>query len=374
MFLRVVLGSLRRRGRRKIAALAAIALGTGAATGLFAIFLHVGDRIRGEYRANRHNILVEPAVEGDYLDEDDLEIFRSPRFFWRNQITSYAPLLPVNVEVEGRGPAVLVGTTPQSWKIDGIWGVVVGDVLAKRWNLKHGDRLVIRGRALAVTGTVATGEEWDERIVVDLAVAQEIAGLPGKIHSIVVNAVTTPDSEIVEKYRMDPKSVTPQDYEKLSCTPFADTIARELAQEIPNAQARPIRKVTDSEGKLLRRVDAVLLLLAIAALAAGGLGVMSAMTATVVDRRKEIGLLKALGATNLSIAGIFLAEAALLAVGGSTIGYLLGWGAAAILGFPGSWVVYLLALGAAFVVAVGGMLLPLRLVTRLDPTVVLHEA
>ncbi|MBI2899430.1 MAG: ABC transporter permease [Planctomycetes bacterium] len=390
MFLRVVAGSLRRRWRRKAAALLSIALGTGAATGLFAIFLGVGDAVRAEFHSNRHNILVEPAVDGGYLRETDLEKIRDLK--WRNQIVSWAPLLPVEVTVEGHGTATLVGTwwknglaaTASAWEIDGAWsdgGVLVGGDLARAWGVRPGDVLRIGARSLPVAGIVRTGEEWDRQILADLAVAQEIGGLGGKVKSVLVNAVTTPDSEIVRKFERDPKSLAPQDFERFNCTPFAATIAMELRETIPNADARPIRRATDSESKLLRRVDAVLLLLAIAALVAGALGVMSAMTATVVERRPEIGLLKALGATDAGVASVFLAEAGVLAVAGGAIGCGIAWAAAGTLGgallgrtmaVPSALI--LLAFGAALVVAVGGMVPPLRSALKVDPTRVLHEA
>lgn len=390
MFVHIVLASLQRRRRRKFAALISIALATGIATGLFNLFLSVGDRVRAEFLANRHNILIEPAVEGGYLRESDLTVIKRD-LFWRNNIRSFAPLLSVEANVDGRGTATIVGTRwkdgldeiARAWRIQGRGtddAALVGSRVAGRWGTRPGDTLTIGGLPILVSGVAATGEDWDDQVIVPLGFAQRVAGLADRVQRVLVNAVTTPDSVLVEKFRKDPKSLSPQDYEKMYCTPFADTIAMELREKIPNSEARPVRKVTETEGPLLRRVNGVLLVLAIAALVAGGVSVMSAMTATVVDRRREIGLLKALGATSATVVLVFVAEAALLALAGSAIGYFLGWGTAMILGaslfghaMGGSLVAYLLSLAAAAVVAIGGMLVPLRLAVRVDPTRVLHE-
>ncbi len=386
MFLRVVLGSLTRRWRRKLAATTSVALATGAATGLLAVLLSVGDAVRGEFHSNRHNILVEPSVEGSFLRESDLARIRHLK--WRNQLVAWAPLLPVELREE-RGTVTLVGTrwngalrdVAPAWELEGSAdGAIVGRVLADRWDVRLGQRLRFPGRVLTVSGILSTGEEWDEQILVDLAVAQEIAGRPGQVRTVLVRAVTTPDSEIVRKFQLDPKSLSPRELEKFHCTPFAATIAKELTETIPDAEARPIRRATEMESKFLGKIEAVLLALALAALFAGGIGVMSAMAATVVDRRREIGLWKALGATDAAVASLFLAEATMLALVGGAIGSALGWAASGALGrlllgraLAAPPAVLLLAVGVALVVALGGMAVPLRAALRVDPKQVLHE-
>lgn len=377
MFLRVIAGSLGRRWRRKGAALASIALATGAATALFGIFLGVGDAVREEFHSNRHNILIEPSREGGWIREADLDRISSLK--WRNQIVAWAPLLPVETDVDGRRVTV-VGTRwdalhriSPAWKLEGTAG---GVIAGRSSGFRAGDRVL----SLTVTGILSTGEEWDERLLVDLGVAQRIADRPGWVRSVLVRAVTTPDSDVVRKFQLDPKSLTTQEMEKFNCTPFAATIAKELTDVIPDAEARPLRRATESESRLLGRIDAVLLVLAVAALVAGGVGVMTSMTATVIDRRQEIGLLKALGATDGAVVALFLGEAVLLAALGGVVGWAMGWAASGALGsallgraMTAPPVVGVLAMGSAVLVAAGGMLAPLRAVLSVDPTRALHE-
>ncbi|MBV8878569.1 MAG: ABC transporter permease, partial [Planctomycetaceae bacterium] len=167
--------------------------------------------------------------------------------------------------------------------------------------------------------------------------------------------------------------------EKMMCTPFPTNVAREYGNAL-DAEARVLRPVADREGSLLRRIDGVVGILAAAAVLAACLSVLATMTASVVDRRKEIGLMKALGATNGAVAALFVGEALLLAVPGSLIGYLIGLGAAksmsaALFGssVSGSAVVYLVTLATALLITALGVAWPLRRAVALQPQTVLHE-
>lgn len=68
-----------------------------------------------------------------------------------------------------------------------------------------------------------------------------------------------------------------------------------------------------------------MVLVTIITLAGSGLSVMSTMTTTVLERRKEIGMMKAIGAQNNKIASIFYTEAGALGLAGGVFGYLLGF-------------------------------------------------
>jgi putative ABC transport system permease protein len=99
-----------------------------------------------------------------------------------------------------------------------------------------------------------------------------------------------------------------------------------------------------------------------------------------MERRKEIGLLKALGATNSAVAALFIGEAALVGILGSLLGYAIGLASAksmsqALFGNPvaGSLGVYLVTLAAAVAIVALGVAWPLRRASRLAPNVVLHE-
>jgi putative ABC transport system permease protein len=122
----------------------------------------------------------------------------------------------------------------------------------------------------------------------------------------------------------------------------------------------------------------VLVAIASVSLTVAGVGIMNVMLVAVAERRSEIGLLKALGASSGQILGVFLAEAVVLSMLGGIAGLATGW--AAVLGFvqvypsfpaePPVWAVVASLVVSGLVGAVFGVL-PARRATRLDPVVAL---
>jgi putative ABC transport system permease protein len=404
MFIRLVAESLFIRWRRKLAAVAAVALGTGAATGLLALFLGVGDLVAAELRRFGANISVT-APGATTLAEADLPRIKDN--FWKNNILGYAPFLPVETTVNGRSATTVVGTRAadlrsivQGWKIDGDWmggpdEAMVGGSLAREMNIRPGDRLKLPDRELTVRGVVTTGGDEERQVLVDLGVAQAIAGKPGRVNSVRISAMVTPEERlgrmlhrddgsigaVIRQYRTDPLNVRREVLEELNCTPYPTTVAMTIEDAIPGAEARPIRQVTETEGALLERVRSVFLLLALLAAVAACLGVLAAMTAAVIDRRKEIGLLKALGATDGGVAALILTEAAVIGLVGGALGFGIGYAAARAIGervfsapLPIPPALGLLALLVATAISRAGTAWPLRQAVRLEPQRILHEA
>src|SRR5262249_30269392 len=117
---------------------------------------------------------------------------------------------------------------------------------------------------------------------------------------------------------------TPAMRDRWYCSPYANSIAFQISEALPNVRVEQIRQVEQNQGKVLSRVSGLMLLLTLAALLASVLAVSAAMAATVVGRRQEVGLMKSLGASNASVASLFLTEAGLLALAGGGAGFLAG--------------------------------------------------
>jgi len=163
------------------------------------------------------------------------------------------------------------------------------------------------------------------------------------------------------------------------CSPYAVTIASQLQQALPGASAAVVRPVARSEGQILAQLELLIWLITILALAASALAIGGAMTASVLERRGEIALMKAVGAQNQAIGALFFSEAALLALGGGIVGFLLGQLIAVaiavqVLGHSIAWKPALapLILLLAAAVALLGSFHPLRRAMRLDPAVALR--
>ncbi len=424
MFARLVRESFVRNPRRKVLTAAALVVGMAVATATLTVALEVGDRLAREFRSLGANLIVtpesdtlpleiggvdyRPVDEGAYLQEADLGKLKT--IFWRHNILGFTPFLDVPT-IAGGITTTMVGTwyehevpvpdgtnfetglkaTNPSWQIQGRWfrdgthEVVVGAALAARdpRAFAIGNTIqVTRSTAatiaadLLITGIATTGDTEDNAILVPLSFAQEYSGHPGQFRTLFVSALTKPADALAER---DPKSLTPTEYDRWFCSPYISSISYQIRQVIPGVDVRAIRRVADSEGKILSHVSTLLWIVTLAALIAAALAVAATSATTVIERRGEIGIMKAIGATNATVAGLFLAEQLMLAVVGGAIGFVFGAGLARILGAsvfgtPAAPRVVLLpvALGIAAIVALVGSLIPLWRAARFDPAPILR--
>jgi putative ABC transport system permease protein len=363
MFVRLVYESFRRQKRRKLLAGVAITLGVGVATAMIAVATDIGDKINRELRSYGANLIVtpqedtldveiggvnlKPPSDGAYLNEADLPKIKG--MFWRNNIVGFAPMLPVNVSL-GAGSdtkkLTLLGTyfskqlhfgredfvtgvrmTHPWWKVEGTWpdddsrDVLLGERLAARIKRRPGEQIEISGQSHRIAGILSSSGAEDDQVVAPLALAQQVLGKPGAVPRIYVSALTKPEDAFA---RRDPKSMSPPELERWSCSPYAQSIAYQLQGAIPHSHAEQIRQVTQNEGTVLVRIKGLMLMITLAALFASALAVSAAMATAIFERRNEVGLMKALGAGNASVAALFFAEAALLALIGGGVGFAGG--------------------------------------------------
>jgi len=421
MFARLVYESFRRQKRRKLLAGAAITLGVALTTAMLGVATDIGDKISRELRTYGANILVtplddtldvrvggvdmKPANDGGYLNEADLPKIKG--MFWRNNILGFAPMLPVAVSVRSDSNAAptsaeLVGTyfaqtvrygteqmttgvrtTHPWWKVEGQWpedssqDVLLGTSLATALHKQPGDTVEINGSSThRITGIVSTGGTDDLHIYAPLAVAQQILGKPGALRSIYVSAITKPEDDFA---RRDPKTLKGDVYDRWYCSPYAASIAYQLQEAIPNSRAEQIRQVAQNEGTVLSRIKGLMFLIAIAALIAAALAVSSAMATAILERRSEVGLMRALGAGSIPVGALFFAEAAMLALIGGCLGFALGSVLAHQIGksifdqqISIQPVLFPYILGVAVLVTYAGSAFSIRTALRLDPAHVLR--
>ena len=363
MFLRLVYESFRRQNRRKVLAGVATTLGVAVATAMIAVATDIGDKINRELRSYGANLVVtpqedtldveigginlKPPSDGAFLNEADLPRIRGT--FWAHNITGFAPMLPVTTTLttsaSSRDVTLLgtyfskelklgkedfvagVRTTNPWWKVQGRWpddtssDVLVGERLASSLQVRPGDQIGLAGQSHRIGGILSTGGAEDGQVVAPLAVAQQILGKPGAVRRIYVSALTKPEDALA---RRDPKTMNPEIYDRWYCSPYVQSIAYQLQEAIPHSHAEQIRQVAQNEGTVLSRIKGLMLLVTLAALFASALAVSAAMATAIFERRGEVGLMKALGGGNASIAALFFTEAVFLAVLGGTAGYFAG--------------------------------------------------
>jgi putative ABC transport system permease protein len=436
MFLRLVADSFSRRPRHKLLTGAALALGMAVATAALSVALDVGDRLAKEFRSLGANLLVTPQADslpleiggvdyrpvnaGAYLPEADLPKLKT--IFWHNNIMAFSPILDARGQYLDRQKAegdpagyvnvTVIGTwsnhavnvsdgntfntgiqkTNPWWRVEGNWysegqkECVVGIALARRLGIKAGDKILLNVpdpskmvqlfTPYKVRGTLSTGSSEDEAIVMSLADLRQLARLPQVYRRLYVSALTKPEDAFAKR---DPKTFTAAEYDRWFCTPYISSIAFQIQQELPGTDVRVIRRVAEGEGLILSRVQMLLWLVTGAALLAAALAVGASSAASVIERRTEIGLMKALGAGSGTVGFLLAAEQLLLAFVGGGVGYALGIVMARLLGEKifgaapePSLIVLLVILALATLVTLLGSAIPLRRASRIEPAPILR--
>src|SRR2546430_2142995 len=125
----------------------------------------------------------------------------------------------------------------------------------------------IGGPLHSISGILATGGAEDDEIVAPLALAQQVLGRPRAVRRIYVSALTKPEDAFA---RRDPKTMNAAMYDRWYCSSYAQSIAYQLQEAIPNSHAEQIRQVAQNEGVVLSSVKGLMLLITLAALFGSG--------------------------------------------------------------------------------------------------------
>lgn len=427
MLWRMLLQSWCKNIRRKSLAVLTVFLAAGLISALLAVSIDIGDKMARELKTYGANILIEPAGQAalpqlfgqrgaplsgqDLLDQSELPSIKD--IFWRNNIVGFAPLLNGEVTVNGRTVPVL-GTffsqpvevpdepdfhTGQRiispyWRVSGSYPVepvspgqqpqaLIGKQLAQRSGWKTGDVLTLDGAHdrlnVRISGVLASGGDEEGRLLVPLAAVQQLMGLPGKVQAVRVSALTVPENDLSRRARDNLEGLSAEEYDRWYCTAFVSSIAHQLEEAISGSAVHPIWQVAASEGVVIEKIQLLLAVVTLAALVASAMGIASLMTSTIMERAREIGLMKALGARQWQIMLLFYLEAVMSGALGGLLGCIAGWGLAKAIGLmlfgvplSFAWVVVPSVLVIAILIAVIGTWFPARRIAKLYPVEVLY--
>jgi putative ABC transport system permease protein len=359
MWWKLVFHSFRRDTRKKLVAISAVTLATCLATFLLNWSLNLGDTIQQELRAFGANIIVVP--QGDSLPvisgDSNSGFITTNRFltmselagidsiFWKNQIVSMAPLLSQTVQ-HRQIPVQLVGTEFGATdpirsfpkiapyvQIRGTWpqekfDAVCGASLCKRFAWENGQEVLLthsgKTQSFRIKGVITSGGAEENQILARLDTVQDFTSHPGQFKQLHVSALVTPPNSLYYKHERNSKALTPQEIERFSCTPYVTRVAADIAKVFQGAEPRIVKQITETEEKILKKVNWLMILVSLAGLVASSLTMTSTTTSMILERRKELALMKAVGSSNGFLFLYLFGEILILGAIGSLFGYAAG--------------------------------------------------
>ena len=332
MFWKFILRALKYRKQRLLLAFAALTVAAAMATVLFGTYGTVERRLRDEFRSYGANIsAVGPSVP--------------------ISVAAAAERLGAEAAPFLVTPPNLVAFDPRKsksltafWHVEGSRNVQPGQCLAgELLKLPIGSTTP----GCTVVGIVSTGGAEDEQLLVPLA-----AGTP----AVTFVEIRAPGDKI-------------------------DSVRAALAEQFPTVEFRTVRAVADTETNVVLKIRASLFLLTLLILGITTLCVSGNFTEMVLERAKEIAILKALGGAESRIATFFVSESAALALASTLVGYIVGIIAAAAIGrqiFGGafqlqaSWLVFAgVALVMLIVAAIATAIAASR-IWSIEPAIILR--
>jgi putative ABC transport system permease protein len=368
----MVLWSLFRRRSRLLVALTGVTIGATVLLGLITLCYDIPKQLGREFRSYGANMVLVKDQVGGRLSAGDLAAARAAL-----PAAQLVGLTPFRYEAVRSHmlPYTAVGTgfedvrrTSPFWRVEGLWPGAPGEALvgvdvSTATGLGPGSLLTLEGRDsrqvryeknFTVSGVVSTGSVEDGFIYVSLADMEAMTGESGLVDLAEVSLTTSGGQSLEE-------------------------MAGAVQTAAPGVEARLVVRVTRSEETVMGKLTWLVYLVTLVVLTLTMICVSTTMMTVVIERRKEIGLKKALGAESRSVAREFLGEGLLLGVLGGLLGSAAGVGFARIVSHSvfgrglspeGHLVPVTVAVSAA--VTVLASLWPVRRAVDVEPAAVLR--
>ena len=333
----IVVKDVTRRKKRMLYASLGVVIGVATIVAVLTIALAGETNIYGQLEKYGANLVVMPAISDidvglgglslgtlavgeNYISENELpqirqiadgKIREALNIEDEGDIATIAPRLYMNTEIKGTS-VIIVGVDPQQerqlktwWRIrEGEYleradQALVGAMAAELLELNVGDKIALNGREVTITGILEeTGSNEDYQVFLHIKTAQEAFDKEGLVSSIDVRALC-------------------------SACPTSD-IASAINENMPGVRAVAVKQIAETEMGMMGKVSKFLLALAGITLAVGCFGVVNTMMTSVHERIRDIGIMRAVGASRNQIIRIFLYEAIIIGVVGGFLGYVAG--------------------------------------------------
>ncbi len=347
-FYHVLMSALRQRRGRVAVAVLSVAIASAVVVSAVGLSAGIRRLLGGELKAYGANMIV--SKKGGHIDAAMLDALKGIA-----GIEGLSPQLYSPVSLNGLQVEMIGMSGAQGLKVSGAFPVegevLIGADLRAGLGLKTGDTVKIRGAVMTVSGFIETGGPEDKAVILPLPSAQRLTGLEGKVSAVLIRGRPG----------------------------MLDETAKAIADAMPDADVKTMRQVAGAEESFLRKIELLLALVTVVVVGASAISVSSTMSATVLERLREIGLMKALGGTKKGIGRFYLMEAVIIGAGGGILGFLTGFVSAQAVskGAFGSYIsmpVYLVPVSivTGLIIAMSASALPLRAALIEKPSVVLR--
>ena len=368
MYFTMVTNALLRRKLRMFIALLAVAIGATIISGMITVYKEVPEQMGREFRAYGANLLLLPASGTTTMQEAKL-----PAVYQKlqgHEIVGSAPFLYERLKIN-ESPVLVGGTdfdmvkkVSPYWQINGAMPsadkeILLGYELAEKFQAKPGEKIILAlgdgswESPFTVSGIVRTGGKEEQFAYMDLQSLQEIVNKPGIISMAQVSVVANA-AEL-------------------------DAFTRQMAEEEPSIHPQTVKQIASSEQTVLGKLQALVLLVTVVVLLLTLVCVGTTMTEVVSERRREIGLKKALGADNRNIAAEFFGESCMLGLLGGILGTVCGYlfaqavgtnvfGRSLHLSIP----IAVMSVVLSIVVTAIATMLPVRTAVKVEPAIVMR--
>jgi len=382
----VVFKDILRRKRRVLYAVLGVVIGTMTVVSILTVSAAGQARIINQLEQYGANLNVMPAVKtienglGDlslgtmnlgenYISEDKVPVMQQIadakiREYVENlpedgNVATVAPKLFINADIKGTSVIVVGIDRDEQFKVNTWWNVVegeylngsnqaiLGSVAATSLNLDVGDTILLKGTTLTVAGILEdTGAGDDYQVFVPLLTLQQAFDKQGLVSSVDIRALCN------------------------GCP--VEIIATAINENITGVRAVAVKQIANSEMGMLERLNKFMLALAGVSLIVGGFGVFNTLLTSINDRIKDIGIMRAVGASRGQITKALIYEAIVVGIAGGVAGYATGTLLSYAIGpliFEGTRIAFVglylpLSIGVALFISLSATLYPAMRATR----------
>ena len=321
MFWRLLRRSVFANRSRLLVMLIALSAGAAITAALLNLQVDAKRRITSDFTSFGPNALIFPRgadaalSSGTTLPETvfdrlnldgTLQGARASLYLVAEVFSSANPQRPVRVVVAGTRALEATKSTAapssESEPYDNNQHCTAGARLAAHMGLHASDEVILRNGQREEPCGIALiwqhGDAEDDQILPSLGEVQRLSGLPGRVSVIQLTLRGT--SREMNSY------------------------IAQLRTRFPDVDVRPIRQFTEAEARLYRRISDILTATVAVVLFLTALCVMAAMTNVAMERKNDVGLMKAIGGSVRRVLRLFLAEAALLGLAAGLMGAAIG--------------------------------------------------